>query len=412
MAAKVLQRGRGVDVVGHVDADCFFVSCEIVRRPLLRGRCVAVGGTGGRGVVASASYEARARGVHSAMSTKMAKAACPELIVLQPDFEWYHALSLELIAALAERSDVIEPVSIDEAYFGLEGLHWGEVEEFAIGLRTFISTRVGVEVSVGMGPSRAVAKMASGAAKPAGVVVVRPEGVEAWMRPRKVSSVSGIGSVAAKALAEAGIVSIGDALDFSGRAVEVLGGSRAGQLGAVASGRDSNIVGEITQRQSIGSEITLEHDANNREDFGRALAHVAKEAYSRLRLSSMGAKGMSVKIRTSGFVEFSISSNWGRPRNDPAILDAVRAVASRCWDKAGASVRLVGVSFSGLSEEVQLTLGGDAGGVGRQCDVGQRVRHPVYGEGSAVWRSGDSVIVRFSAGVRIISNADTYLRVV
>jgi DNA polymerase-4 len=373
---------------------------------------VAVGGNSGRGVVASASYEAREQGVHSAMSTRMAKAACPELIVVEPDFEWYHTLSLEMIAALAEKCDVIEPVSIDESYFGLSSLAWPQVEEFATTLRAYISERVGIAVSVGMAPSRAVAKMASGAAKPAGISVVRPENVVAWLRPQRVSKISGIGPAATKALSESGIATIGDVLENRDAVVTILGEDRAAHLISVASGTSSNVVGEITQRQSIGSETTLDKDAMTREVFGRALAHVAKESYGRLVRSTMGARGVSVKIRTGDFKEFSISSNWGRSRSDAAILDEVRALANRCWERAGGSVRLVGVTFNSLDEEVQLTFGTTDSVVRRRCEVGQVVTHHMYGEGIVVWCSGESAIVRFAAGVKTIANASEHFSVV
>ena len=343
---------------------------------------------------------------------RVAKAACPELIVVEPDFEWYHTLSLEMIAALAERCDVIEPVSIDEAYFGLESLGWESVEAFAKDLRSFISKRVGVDVSVGLAPSRAAAKMASGAAKPAGVSVVRPESVVEWLSPQRVSKISGVGPAAAKALGESGIVRIGDVLALRNSVTAILGAERASHLIRVAEGGSSNVVGEISQRQSIGSETTLERDATTREAFGRVLAHVAKESYERLRASTMGARGVSVKIRTGDFREFSISSNWGRSRSDIAILDEVRALANKCWERAEHSVRLVGVTFNSLDEEIQLTLNGGDAGRTRRCEVGQAVTHRTYGRGSVVWCSGEAAVVRFGGGVKTIAAASEHLHVI
>jgi DNA polymerase-4 len=338
----------------------------------------------------------------------MAKAACPGLIVVEPDFEWYHTLSLEMIAALAERCDVIEPVSIDESYFGKTTLAWPQAEAFAEELRTYISGRVGIAVSIGMAPSRAVAKMASGAAKPAGISVVHPDNVVAWLSPQRVSKISGIGPAGAKALSESGIVTIGDVLDKREAVVTLLGEDRAAHLISVAAGSSSNVVGEITQRQSIGSETTLDRDAVTREAFGRALARVAKESYGRLCSSTMGARGVSVKIRTGDFKEFSVSSNWGRSRSDVAILDEVRAMANKCWERAGGSVRLVGVTFNSLDEEVQLTFGTTGSGVRRRCEVGQVVTHHMYGEGRVVWCSGETAVVRFASGVKTIANASAH----
>lgn len=344
--------------IAHLDADAFFASVEQAQRPSLRGRPVLVGGTGPRGVVAAASYEARAMGVRSAMSMASARRACPQATVVVPRFDAYAAYSARIMAALRERTDAVEPLSIDEAFADLGAVEpgpdgWPGV---ARDLRERAVELAGVPVSVGMGRSKLVAKLASAAAKPAGVVVVDPEDEDAFLLPMPVRSLWGVGPVSAERLEKIGVRTVEDLraqpLDTL---TMVLGDAAGSNLFRVARGWDDRPVAETRERKSAGAEHTFERDLHGRAELAAQLPAVADQAFARLERYGGAARTVTVKVRFAGFSTVTRAVSLPSPTADRAAL---HEAAARALDLVELTepVRLLGVAFSGLSEHAQLML--------------------------------------------------------
>jgi DNA polymerase-4 len=344
--------------IAHLDADAFFASVEQAQRPSLRGRPVLVGGTGPRGVVAAASYEARALGVRSAMSMASARRACPQATVLVPRFDAYSAYSERIMAALRERTDAVEPLSIDEAFADLGAARpgadgWPGV---ARDLRERAVALAGVPVSVGMGRSKLVAKLASAAAKPAGVVVVAPEDEDAFLLPMPVRSLWGVGPVSAERLEKIGVRTVED---LRGQPLDtltmVLGEAAGTNLFRVARGWDDRPVAETRERKSAGAEHTFERDLHGRAEVAAQLPAVAEQAYARLERHGGAARTVTVKVRFAGFSTVTRAVSLPSPTADRAALHEAAARALDLVELAE-PVRLLGVAYSGLSEHAQLML--------------------------------------------------------
>ncbi|MFF1529505.1 DNA polymerase IV [Cellulomonas sp. NPDC058312] len=357
-------RLRSEPSIAHLDADAFFASVEQAQRPSLRGRPVLVGGTGPRGVVAAASYEARAMGVRSAMSMESARRACPRATVVVPRFDAYSAFSARIMAALRELTDAVEPLSIDEAFADLGAVRPGDDGWRGVGeaLRARAVELAGVPVSVGMGRSKLVAKLASAAAKPAGVRVVAPDEEDAFLLPMPVRSLWGVGPVSAERLERIGVRTVED---LRGQPLDtltmVLGDAAGTNLFRVARGWDDRPVAESRERKSAGAEHTFERDLHGRAQVAAQLPAVTDQAMLRLERHGGAARTVTVKVRFSGFSTVSRSVTLPSPTADRgALLEA----AGRALDLVELTepVRLLGVSFHGLSEHAQLMLdlaGGD-----------------------------------------------------
>lgn len=351
-------RMRPEPSIAHLDADAFFASVEQAQRPSLRGRPVLVGGTGPRGVVAAASYEARAMGVRSAMSMESARRACPRATVVVPRFDAYSAFSERIMSALRELTDAVEPLSIDEAFADLAAVQpgpggWPEV---ARTLREHAVELAGVPVSVGMGRSKLVAKLASAAAKPAGVVVVAPEDEDAFLLPMPVRSLWGVGPVSAERLEKIGVRTVED---LRGQPLDtltmVLGEAAGTNLFRVARGWDDRPVAETRERKSAGAEHTFERDLHGRAEVVAQLPAVVDQAFARLERHGGAARTVTVKVRFAGFSTVSRSVTLPSPTADRAALAEAGGRALDLVDLVE-PVRLLGVSFHGLSEHAQLML--------------------------------------------------------
>lgn len=351
-------RMREEPSIAHLDADAFFASVEQAQRPSLRGRPVLVGGTGPRGVVAAASYEARAMGVRSAMSMTAARWACPQATVLVPRFDAYSAFSARIMAALRERTDAVEPLSIDEAFADLGDVEPGPDGWLGVGraLQARAVELARVPVSVGMGRSKLVAKLASAAAKPAGVVVVPPADEDGFLLPMPVRSLWGVGPVSAERLERIGVRTVED---LRGQPLDtltmVLGDAAGTNLYRVARGWDDRPVAESRERKSAGAEHTFERDLHGRAAVAAQLPAVTDQAFARLDKHGGAARTVTVKVRFSGFSTVSRSVTLPSPTAD---VGALLAAAGRALDAVDLvePVRLLGVSFHGLSDHAQLML--------------------------------------------------------
>nr|WP_277818500.1 DNA polymerase IV [Cellulosimicrobium arenosum] len=344
--------------MAHLDADAFFASVEQHQRPSLRGRPVLVGGVGPRGVVATASYEARRDGARSAMSMELARRLCPTAIVLVPRFDAYAAYSRQIMAALREVTDLVEPISIDEAFADLDHLDGDSdaLETVARRVRERARELSGLSVSLGLGRSKLVAKLASEAAKPGGVRVVDPTDEDAFLLAHPVRALWGVGPVSASRLEQLGVRTVEDLrrqpIDTL---VDVAGEAAGTNLYRIARGWDDRPVNLVRERKSAGAEHTFDHDLHGRTAIAAALETVADGALRRLDRHGVAARTVVVKVRTSSFTTVTRSVTLPRPTTDSAAL---RAAARRALDLADVTepVRLLGVSFHALSEHAQLML--------------------------------------------------------
>jgi DNA polymerase-4 len=404
-------------VVGHVDIDCFFAAAEILRRPELNGLPVAVGGTSGRGVVATANYEARAFGIHSAMPVSRALSLCRALIVLPGDFGWYRELSYEMLAVATELSSVIEPAGMDEAYLGFGGeVTWENARARAEEIRARVLARTGLVVSLGMAPTRASAKLASASAKPNGVVVVKPETVKSFLARQGLGKLPGLGEMTRAKLTAAGILTVEALLEASELdLVTAVGLSAATHLRATAMGQDSAEVTSRPAQISVGAEETLTTDVHTRGEFDLEVARMAKSAVARLVAQGLGARSVILKVRSSSFSDHTRSRTLSAPTSDMSELErTAHELGEAGWVATGGHVRLIGVSFGGLTNAVQLRLDLEGRGavdtlVGPVPGAGSMVRHSVFGDGQVAVSSPEAAIVRFTDKVRVIQDPRRFL---
>jgi DNA polymerase-4 len=287
----------------HVDMDAFYASVEIKKRPELRGRPVVVGG-GQRGVVAAASYEARRYGVYSAMSMSQALRRCPNAVVLPPDRAAYSAASAQVMTILREVTPLVEPLSLDEAFLDVGGAIrlYGRPGVIAAFIRARIVDELGLTCSVGVAPTKFVAKLASARCKPDGMLVVPAARVLEFLHPLPVTALWGVGARTAEPLHRLGIRTVGDLaqtpLDTLRRSV---GSASADHLSALAHGIDPRGVQPHEVEKSISADRTLDADLTTEGDVARELLRLSEEVGSRVRARGFAARTIGIKIRYADF---------------------------------------------------------------------------------------------------------------
>ncbi|GHJ52527.1 DNA polymerase IV [Nonomuraea sp. TT08I-71] len=347
----------------HVDMDAFFASVEVRRRPELRGQPVVVGGIGPRGVVSSASYEARRYGVRSAMPTARARALCPHAVYLPPDFTQYSAASRAVMRIFRDVTPLVEPLSLDEAFLDVAGARrlFGTPTEIARLIRRRVAEEQELTCSVGVAPSKFVAKLGSTRAKPDGLLVVPAARVLEFLHPLPVAALWGVGERSAEALRRLGLRTVGDLAEAPpGLLRRAVGEASAGHLHELAWGRDPRRVSPEHVEKSIGAEVTFDTDVTDPAEIRRALLALAEKAGARLRAAGQVGRTVSLKVRLADFRTVSRSRTLGVP------TDTAREMFDTAWAlwtalAPGEPVRLVGVRMEGLAaaEETpqQLTLG-------------------------------------------------------
>jgi len=336
----------------HVDMDAFFASVEQLDRPELRGRPVIVGGLGRRGVVSTASYEARAFGVHSAMPTARARKLCPHGVFLAPRFARYEEVAATMRTILSAFSPVVEPLSLDEAFVDLTGterLH-GPVERTAGEIHRRIRTETGVPCSVGLAPNKLLAKLASEAAKPGGAHIVHEEDVEGFLSPLSVSRLWGVGPQTTRKLAERGVHTVGDLRRVDASLLHSWFGPAAGaQLWRLARGLDESPVHSTRDAKSISQEVTYPEDLFREEDIARELRQLAVAAASRLAEEGWLATTVRIKIRWADFTTRTRQVRLPEPTDHPVLIaDEAVALLRRGEVHPEVGVRLLGVGLAGL----------------------------------------------------------------
>lgn len=336
-------------LVGHVDIDAFFAAVEQRDKPSLRGRPVVVGGIGPRGVVATASYEARTFGIHSAMPTAQARRLCPQAAILAGRFEAYRRSSDAIMAVLRAHSDRVEPVSLDEAYLLLPGR---QTERTITRIRREITARTGLTASVGAGTSKLVAKIASDLAKPDGVLVVTGD-EQAFLDPLPVRRLPGLGPATQARLARLGIGTVAQirALDRA-EVVGLLGEAHGDQLWVLAHGRDDRRIETEHETKSISVEETFDVDLTDAVLVDTVIARMSGQLARRLAQAGVSGRTVTLKARYPDFTTISRSTTRPGPTDDPRVLTRVARLLRREVDLAR-GVRLLGLSCSGLTQWVQ-----------------------------------------------------------
>ncbi|MEV5766798.1 DNA polymerase IV [Micromonospora sp. NPDC052213] len=335
----------------HVDMDAFFASVEVRRRPELRGRAVVVGGVGPRGVVSSASYEARRYGVRSAMPTARARALCPHAVYLPPDFAQYSAASRAVMQIFRDVTPLVEPLSLDEAFLDVAGARrlFGSPAAIARRIRERVAGEQGLTCSVGVAPSKFVAKLGSTRAKPDGLLVVPAARVLDFLHPLPVSALWGVGERSAETLRRLGLATIGDLAEAPvGMLRKALGEASATHLHELAQGRDPRRVSPEQVEKSIGAEVTFDADVADPLEIRRALLALAEKVGARLRRAGQVGRTVSLKVRLADFRTVNRSRTSGVP------TDVAREIFDTVWAlyaalDPGERIRLVGVRVEGLA---------------------------------------------------------------
>lgn len=347
-------------MIFHVDMDAFFVSVERLLRPELTGVPVVVGGAPeSRGVVAAASYEARRFGVHSAQSMSRALRLCPQLIRIAPDHHQYAEYSRKVEDILNTFSPVIQKVSVDEAYLDMRGTErlWGPVEEASRRLQSTIQTELGLPCSVGGGPNRLIAKIASGQAKPEGICLVHAGRERAFLDPLPVGVIPGVGEVVQKRLAEMGIRTIAELHALSEDELIRQFGAHGRELAVRARGEGSTAFTAREGPKSVSRETTFATDVEDIKTLMSVLARLLDRAAASLRDEGLMAGGMAVKVRYADFSTPSRSEKLPTPTSvDTVLMPVARRLLRALWDSRPEPVRLLGVRLERLVTEGQMGL--------------------------------------------------------
>jgi len=354
----------------HVDMDAFFVQLEVNLRPQLEGKPVVVGGSGRRGVVAAASYEARAYGVFSAMPSVKAKQLCPDLIFLKGNLPLYAKVSQRIMQVMLSYTPDVEQISIDEAFLDVSGCEklFGPPYEIAKQIRADVLKRESVRCSVGVGSTKLIAKLASREAKPIpskdgvkpglGVCQIAPEEEVAFLHPKPVSALFGVGPATQKVLNRLGVETVGDlaALPVA-TLVGALGNSHGTHVAMLARGIDASPVVSEHVEKSISHEITFPHNLTTTAELNKAMWQLAEKVGTRLRASRYFAKTVTIKVRYGDFATTTRRHTIQTATQSTQTI-AQEALSLLTREDAKTGVRLLGVGVSGFTAEApqQLTL--------------------------------------------------------
>jgi DNA polymerase-4 len=412
---------RAEPTILHVDLDAFYASVEQRDKPSLRGKPVIVGGVGGRGVVATASYEARAFGVRSAMSTAEARSRCPHAAYLSGRFGAYRETSDRVMTVLRELSPLVEPLSLDEAFVDLAVT---DLPDRSVGTITAVARRLkervhevtgGLDGSVGVGSSKLVAKIASDLDKPDGLVVVPPGTERELLRPMSVTVIPGVGPATTERLRRLGVHTVADLEQVTeDELVRALGQAHGAGLYRLARAQDDRRVVAEREAKSVSVEGTYDTDLVDRRLLEGLLERQAHQVTERLRKARLSGRTITVKVRLHDFSTHTRSTTLPAPTDEARVVARLARSLLAEVDTSG-GVRLLGVGVSGLADWIQEDLFADLTDDdasdeppepldpaaidrvtrGRSWAPGMDVVHAAHGEGW-VWGSGRGrVTVRF-----------------
>lgn len=374
----------------HVDMDAFFASVEVHRRPELAGRPVIVGGRE-RGVVAAASYQAREFGVHSAMSMVEALRRCPSAVVLPPDRAAYSAASRAVMTILRQVTDAVQPLSLDEAFLdvGSATRLLGPPAGIARAIRRRIRDDLGLTCSVGVAPTKFVAKVASARCKPDGLLVVPAGDVLSFLHPLPVTVLWGVGARTAESLRRLGVRTVADLAAVPRPALDrAVGPAAAAALARLAAGIDDRPVGPSVLEKSISADRTVATDLLSEADVARQLLALSGEVGRRLRERQLCCRTVGIKIRYADFRTITRTATLRTPTDGDAPIYATARQLYQRLQLDRPRVRLVGVKAEGLvpPHQVMEQLSIDTVGI----SVGQRALDAA--RDAAVARFGDGAV--------------------
>jgi DNA polymerase-4 len=375
----------------HVDMDAFYASVELRRRPELRGRPMWVGGAS-RGVVLSASYEARAYGVEGGMSATRARRLCPDAVAVRPDFDTYEAVSEGVFAIFETITPSVEPVSLDEAFLDVTGAvrRLGEPARIGELVRALVADEQRIPCSVGIAPTKLVAKMASNRAKPDGLYEVRPGEVTGFLHPLPVAKIWGVGESTAASLARLGLHTIGDIAHAPKSTLQrALGPQAGGSLWELAWGIDPRRVVARARERSVGSQETFDKDTDDPRVIETELLRVSARVAARMRRAGVVGRTITLTIRFADFRTVQRSLTLTNPTDLTGDLHAAAVTLLRGMRLQRPRIRRVGVRVEGV------------------IDVGLAVTQPALDEPEHGWReaerAADAAVARF--GPHAVSRA-------
>ncbi len=341
----------------HADLDAFYASVEQRDDPRLRGRPVIVGG----GVVLAASYEARARGVRTAMNARQARLLCPGAVVVPPRMHAYTEASRAVFEVFHDTTPLVEGLSIDEAFLEVGGLRRirGEPWDIAVGLRRDVLERVGLPITVGIARTKFLAKVASGVAKPDGLLLVPPDGERAFLHPLPVERLWGVGRVSAGKLHALGLRTVADVADLGEAGlVSILGRAAGHHLHALAHNHDPRPVDTDRRRRSIGSQQALGRRVRSPDELDAILAGTLDRLGRRLRAARRSCRTIVLRLRLGDFSSATRSHSLSEATTHTAtLLEAARGLLQGALPMISAQgITLLGVSLSGLQDDRSLQL--------------------------------------------------------
>ena len=372
----------------HVDMDAFYASVELLRHPELVGTPVVVAGGGTRGVVLSATYEARALGVHSAMPTSRARRLCPNATFLHPHHDDYARISAGVMAIFGSMTPSVEPLSLDEAFLDVGGAlrRLGSATQIGELIRTRVHDEQGITCSVGVASTKFVAKLASGRCKPDGLLVVPADRVIEFLHPLQIGALWGVGDKTEEALHRLGLRTVADLANTPVSTLERALGAAAGRhLWQLAWGRDERAVVPDAQEKSVSRDHTFAADVDDGDVVRRELLALSQSVARQLRAQQLAGRTIAIKVRFADFTTISRSRTLAHPTD---VAHDIHATAVALFDALGldrARLRLVGVRVEGLV---------DGSRVARQLTLDERPE---------AWREAeravDRAVDRFGRGV-------------
>ena len=366
----------------HVDMDAFYAMASLIERPDLRGEPVIIGGGGTRSVVLSATYEARTFGVTSAMPMARARRMCPQGVVLEPDFARYAQISDAIMATFGSVTDIVEPLSLDEAFLDIAGAQrrLGSPRHIAQLLRDTIADEQGITCSVGVAPTKFVAKLASSLAKPDGMIVVPGPEVLGFLHQLPVGALWGVGERTEETLVRLGLRTVADIAHTPVETLRrALGDVTGSHLHRLSWGRDERPVVRERREKSIGTDETFAHDIDDPVVIHRELLRLSERTAARVRAAGMMGRTISIKVR---FADFTTITRARTLRDPTDVSRDIYVTATSLFDALGlqrARIRLVGVRMEGLVEAAH-------------APVQAMLDEPDHG-----WRDADRAVDRASA---------------
>ena len=335
----------------HIDMDAFYASVEQRDDPALRGRSVAVGG-GHRGVVAAASYEARTFGVRSAMPSVTARRRCPDLVFVKPRFEVYKSVSNQIRAIFADYTDLIEPLSLDEAYLDVSedrrGL--GSARAIAEDIRARIKAETGLTASAGVSYCKFIAKLASDQNKPDGICVIPPARGAAFVATLPVKRFHGVGPVTAAKMERLGILTGADLAAWSLPELEAHFGSSGGWYWRIARGIDERPVRPDRAHKSVSAERTFDSDLSDTDALAAELDRVAGYAWARVERAAVSGRTVTLKVKFADFTLITRSRSFAAPIEDPRAFAATGQALLALLHPLPRGIRLLGLGVHSMVE--------------------------------------------------------------